>query len=213
MRDALNNYLALATGLTEVTRQRAEAAAKALVAQGEAAAEQVRPLAEELLAASRANRENVAVLVRTEVDKALGRVGIVTADEMARLQRRLQTVESTLRGVGATTSAFATTARKAADRRGGAKPGTSGGKPSGNTGASAPRAASAKAKATAKAPSKAATSATTARAVKPATPAKAAKATPPAKGATPAKATKATKPATKATKPAKAAKPAPGSGR
>ncbi len=34
VRDALSNYLTLASGLTEVTRQRARAAAKALVAQG-----------------------------------------------------------------------------------------------------------------------------------------------------------------------------------
>ncbi len=120
MRDALKNYLALANGLTEVTRQRAEAAARALVAQGEAAAEQVSTLAEDLLAASRANRETVSNLVRTEVDKALSRVGLVTADEVARLQRRLQAVESTVRGVGATTSAFATTAaRKATSKSAG----------------------------------------------------------------------------------------------
>ena len=41
MRDALQSYLTLAGGLTEVTRQRALAAAKALAAQGEATAEQV----------------------------------------------------------------------------------------------------------------------------------------------------------------------------
>ncbi len=117
MRDALKNYLALANGLTEVTRQRAEAAAKALVAQGEAAAEQVSSLAEDLLAASRNNRENVTNLVRAEVEKTLGRVGVVTAEELARLQRRLQTLESTVRGVSATTSAFATTAARKAARR------------------------------------------------------------------------------------------------
>ncbi|HVF20321.1 MAG TPA: hypothetical protein VNA14_08760 [Mycobacteriales bacterium] len=138
MRDALKNYLALANGLTEVTRQRAEVAAKALVAQGEAAAEQVSALAEDLLSASKSNRDNVTALVRTEVEKALSRVGVATADELARLQRRLQTVEATMRGVGATTTAFATTAVGKARRTGpaGRKPAAK--KPAGNPAASRP---------------------------------------------------------------------------
>ena len=196
MRDALKNYLTLASGLTEVTRQRAEAAAKALVAQGEAAAEQVRPLAEDLLNASRANRENVANLVRTEVDKALGRMGIVTADEVARLQRRLQTVESTLRGVGATTSAFATTAaRKAASRRGPGKSSRPAAKP-----------AAKPAKSSASAGQPAATKGSSPSAAKPAAKKPAAKATAKKTGAKPAakktpSKSAARKPATKPAKP------------
>ena len=49
MRGALKAYLSLATGLTEVTRLRAVAAARALVSSGEATAEQVSSLAEDLL--------------------------------------------------------------------------------------------------------------------------------------------------------------------
>ena len=41
--DGLRGYLQLATGLTDVTRERALAAAKALVAQGEAGVEAVVP--------------------------------------------------------------------------------------------------------------------------------------------------------------------------
>ena len=57
MRDALRGYLSMATGLTDVTRRRATDAAKALLAQGEATAEQVSQLTDELLATSRSNRE------------------------------------------------------------------------------------------------------------------------------------------------------------
>lgn len=198
MRDALKNYLALANGLTEVTRQRAEAAARALVAQGEAAAEQVRPLAEDLVNASRANRENLAALVRTEVDKALGRMGIVTAEEVARLQRRLQTVESTMRGVGATTSAFATTARKAAASR---RPVKSGG------GAAAPGKAAGRAasKPASKATAKPAATSTATRAKSTPPAAQAAKPAKPTAATTATKATKATKaPTTKTSKTTKA---------
>lgn len=97
MRDALKNYIALATGLTEVGRQRAVAASKALVAQGEATVEQVSSLAEDLVQTSRHNRELVTALVRSEVDKALARVGPATAAEVRRLTARLQSLESTLR--------------------------------------------------------------------------------------------------------------------
>ena len=97
MKDALKGYLALATGLTEVTRQRATAAARALVAQGEATAGQVGSLADDLVAQSRGNREAVAALVKFEVDRALGRVGLATADDVAALSGRIRTLETSLR--------------------------------------------------------------------------------------------------------------------
>jgi polyhydroxyalkanoate synthesis regulator phasin len=121
VRDALKNYLALANGLTEVGRQRALAASKALVAQGEATVEQVGNLAEDLIETSRGNREMVTALVRSEVDKALSRVGLATADEVRRLTTRLQSLEATLRG-GAAKPAAAKPAKPA--RKSAAKPAT-----------------------------------------------------------------------------------------
>ena len=94
MRDALKSYLALAGGVTEVTRQRALAAAKALVSQGEATAEQVSSLAEDLLTQSRQNREAVLALVSSEVDRALGRVGLASADEVTALTERVRHLET-----------------------------------------------------------------------------------------------------------------------
>jgi polyhydroxyalkanoate synthesis regulator phasin len=97
VKDAIKGYLALATGLTEVTRQRATTAAKALVAQGEATAGQVQALADDLVSQSRTNREAVVSLVRYEVDKALGRVGLVGKDEVEALQQRIRSLEGQLR--------------------------------------------------------------------------------------------------------------------
>jgi polyhydroxyalkanoate synthesis regulator phasin len=94
VRDALKSYLALAGGVTDVTRQRALAAAKALVAQGEATAEQVTTLAEELLSQSRQNREAVVSLVGFEVDRALGRVGLASTDEVTALTERVRALET-----------------------------------------------------------------------------------------------------------------------
>jgi polyhydroxyalkanoate synthesis regulator phasin len=97
VKDALKGYLALANGLTEVTRQRATAAAKALVAQGEATAGQVTGLADDLLAQSKSNREALTALVKFEVDKALGRVGLASAEEVEELTARIRTLEGQLR--------------------------------------------------------------------------------------------------------------------
>ena len=101
MKDALKGYLALANGLTEVTRQRAVAAAKALVAQGEATAGQVSSLADDLVTQSKNNREAVAALVKYEVDRTLGRVGLATADEVGELTARLRALEASVRDLGA----------------------------------------------------------------------------------------------------------------
>jgi polyhydroxyalkanoate synthesis regulator phasin len=115
VRDALKSYLALASGLTDVTRQRANAAAKALVAQGEATAEQVQSLAEDLLNQSRSNREAISALVKYEVDRALTRVGLATNDEVAELTKRVRQLEGKVREtVGAALSR--TPAKKAATK-------------------------------------------------------------------------------------------------
>ena len=106
MRDALKNYLALAGGLADVPRQRALAAAKALVAQGEATAEQVQTVAEDLLKQSKSNRDAVSALVKYEVDRALSRVGLASNNEVAELTARIRNLEAQLRekSVGPTSS-------------------------------------------------------------------------------------------------------------
>lgn len=97
VKDALKGYLGLASGLSEVTRQRAVGAAKALVAQGEATAGQVTSLADDLLAQSRSNREAVTALVKYEVDRALGRVGLASNDEVGELTARIRALEGSVR--------------------------------------------------------------------------------------------------------------------
>lgn len=108
VREALRNYVTLAAGLSEVTRQRAMQAARALASQGEATRDQVSSLAEDLVSTSRKNREAIATLVRLEVEKAMSRVGVATADEVAVLTRRLQRLEGALRGGSGTKKATGT---------------------------------------------------------------------------------------------------------
>jgi polyhydroxyalkanoate synthesis regulator phasin len=126
VRDALKSYLALAGGLTDVTRQRAVGAAKALVAQGEATAEQVGTLAEDLLAQSRSNREAVVALVKYEVDRTLGRFGLAAGDEVTELTKRVRSLEAQVRellaGEQPTAAASAKPATQTSGNAAGAQP-------------------------------------------------------------------------------------------
>ncbi len=152
MKDALKGYVALASGLTEVTRQRATAAAKALVAQGEATAGQVTGLTDDLVAQSRSNREAVTALVKYEVDRTLGRVGLASADEVGQLTSRVRALEtavrelsqsvSTTRAAGQQGPTKQAAARQPVDR---ATASTTGGPPSKAAAAKAPGRAAAKA--------------------------------------------------------------------
>ena len=115
MLDALRGYVQLATGLTEVTVARAREAAAAVIAQGielaavrdvpggeqagdaaKVAAAQVQGLTEDLLVTSKQNREMLVGLVRTEVDRAAGRMGFVREEELAAVRRHVARLESQL---------------------------------------------------------------------------------------------------------------------
>jgi len=131
--EALRGYVQLATGLTEVTVSKAREAAAALLAQGidltgavpvpgkdqaasaaNAAAGQVAKLADDLVETSEQNRELIVGLVRTEVDRAAGRMGFVREEELAAVRRHVSRLESSLAEVraqmGAAGSAAATEA-------------------------------------------------------------------------------------------------------
>jgi polyhydroxyalkanoate synthesis regulator phasin len=136
--DALRGYVQLATGLTEVTVAKAREAAAALLSQGldlekvpdvpgrdsavsaaTVAASQVQGLADDLLETSKQNRELLTGLVRTEVDRAAGRLGFVREEELAAVRRHVSRLETQLAEVraqigSAGASAASTTATPAA---------------------------------------------------------------------------------------------------
>jgi polyhydroxyalkanoate synthesis regulator phasin len=120
VRDALSSYLTLASGLTEVTRQRARAAAKALVTQSGATVEQVSSLAEEILQTSRANRTALMNLVRYEVEHTFSRLGLASTEEVAALRQRVANLEQAL-GQQSATAAEAGGPAEAAEVAGAAK--------------------------------------------------------------------------------------------
>ncbi|MFI5927834.1 hypothetical protein ACIA3K_17820 [Micromonospora sp. NPDC051543] len=97
MQDAWRAYLELALGLAEAPRKKAQDAVRRVVGTGGATAAQLQALGEELVSTSAANREALTKLVRFEVDRALGAVGLATADEVAELTRRVRDLERQLR--------------------------------------------------------------------------------------------------------------------
>jgi len=103
VKDALKAYLQLASGLTEVTRERAMSAAQALVTQvgsrsrnPKESSAQVRALADELAKTARDNRDLVMGMVRAETERAVSAVGAASTDEVTALRRRVDAMQSRL---------------------------------------------------------------------------------------------------------------------
>src|SRR5439155_5422159 len=96
MQDAWRAYLDLALGLTETSRKKATKVARKLVGRGNATAEQLQSMAEDLVSTSLANREALTRLIRFELERALGKVGLATAEEVTALNARVKELEQQL---------------------------------------------------------------------------------------------------------------------
>ncbi|NUT18509.1 MAG: hypothetical protein HOV77_04940 [Hamadaea sp.] len=106
MADAWRSYLEMAYGLTKTSRKKAEKAVREIVGKGNAKAGEFQTMAEDLLASADANRSALTKLVQAELDKALGRVGLVKAEEVTELRQRVDELEAKL-GAAAPASAAA----------------------------------------------------------------------------------------------------------
>jgi polyhydroxyalkanoate synthesis regulator phasin len=117
MQDAWRAYLELALGLTEASRKKARKVAKELFGKGGATAAQLQNAAAELVSTSQANRETLARLVRYEVERALGALGLATSEEVSDLTGRVQELERKLRdGTAATGDAAPAAPARAASK-------------------------------------------------------------------------------------------------
>jgi polyhydroxyalkanoate synthesis regulator phasin len=96
MQDAWRAYLDLALGLTETSRKRATKVVKKVVGRGGVTAEQLQSMAEDLVNTSVANREALTRIVRAELERALNRVGLATAEEVNALTARVRELEQQL---------------------------------------------------------------------------------------------------------------------
>ena len=98
----LSTYIQQVSGVTKVTRAKAVETAKSLLAQtgldhaAADAGERVTKLAEEVLAASRANRDLLEKLIKAEVDKAAGRLGFARAEDLEALRTEIAELRRTM---------------------------------------------------------------------------------------------------------------------
>jgi polyhydroxyalkanoate synthesis regulator phasin len=91
--DAWHAYVELALGLTDTSRKKAMKIVQQVAGKGGATAEQLQDLVNQGMA----NREAMTRMIRVELDRALGRVGLATMDEVDELSRRVRELETELR--------------------------------------------------------------------------------------------------------------------
>ena len=91
-KDAWRAYVELALGLTETSRKKAMKIVQEVAGKGGATAEQL----QELVTQGLANREAMTRMIRVELDRALGKVGLATMDEVEELNRRVRDLEREL---------------------------------------------------------------------------------------------------------------------
>jgi polyhydroxyalkanoate synthesis regulator phasin len=102
--ETLRSYMQLAAGLVESTAEKAKESAEALISQGveagskgpEALSDQVQGIAEDLIEQGRTNRELLVGLVRTEVERTVGRMGFVREEELAAVRKHVERLEREL---------------------------------------------------------------------------------------------------------------------
>lgn len=108
--EAVQTYVSLVNGLSRATRKGAQAAARGLLAQAglagvaDDAEKRVAQLTEEILAASRANRELLENLVGTEVAKVATRLGFVRSDDLDEVREEIAELRAQLARAGAVPS-------------------------------------------------------------------------------------------------------------
>ena len=132
--DALRGYAQLAGGLSDVTRARAMAQAKALVAaldqwqesnqqarqareRTAAARARVQGLADDLMATSKANRALLTALVRSETERAVSGLGLASQEDLADLRREVHRLAKQVHGEAPHSAAKKTTTKKAAAKK------------------------------------------------------------------------------------------------
>lgn len=126
MTEAFQTYINMVTGVTKSTQAKAAATARALLRQAgledaaTEASERVTKLAEEIMNASRTNRELWQHFVAAEVDKAAARLGFARADEVQALRDEIASLRAQLTQATVRTARSAP-AKKAATKKAPAK--------------------------------------------------------------------------------------------
>ena len=115
-REQLRRYLDAGVAFTQMTRDRAEAIVREFVRAGELQAEQTQNAVEDLIDRSRRNTERLAEIVRREIRQQISNLGVATKDDLARLERRIDTVAGAKKASPKKAAARKRAAKKAAKR-------------------------------------------------------------------------------------------------
>jgi polyhydroxyalkanoate synthesis regulator phasin len=88
--DAWRRYLDTGAAFVSLTRDRAESIVKDLVKTGELQQERAQKAVDELLERSRKNTDDVAKIVRKEIQNQLSSLGLATKADIARLEAKIK---------------------------------------------------------------------------------------------------------------------------
>jgi polyhydroxyalkanoate synthesis regulator phasin len=117
MRDELRRMALVGSGLVELTRYRAEQIVKDLVRSGDVRREQTSTLVRELMERSQRTRQELAEFVRSEIRSQVETLGVASARDVERLERRVARLEERTKPSKTTTSKKTTRKKTAATKK------------------------------------------------------------------------------------------------
>jgi polyhydroxyalkanoate synthesis regulator phasin len=112
VRDEIRRIALFASGIGDLTRNRAEQIAKELVKSGEVRREQATEWAKVLFDASRENRQEITRFVRSEIQNQVQALGLATSADLERIDHRLDRIEASTRAAGIKTAKKTSVGRK-----------------------------------------------------------------------------------------------------
>ena len=118
MLDEVRRLALFGSGVAELTRHQAEQIIKDLVKAGDVRRQQASSAAKDLYDRSRENRKQLTSIIRSEIENQVQNLGLASKRDLARLERRINRLESERKK---------TTAKKSTAKRSTAKKTTSSG--------------------------------------------------------------------------------------
>jgi polyhydroxyalkanoate synthesis regulator phasin len=118
---ALQRYLDAASGITNLTTNKAEQVVKGLVRSGEAAGDQAETLVKDLLDRQQRNRDAVVALVKSETTRAVRAMGLATGTEVATAKKATAKKATAKKATAKKATAKKATAKKATAKKATAK--------------------------------------------------------------------------------------------
>ena len=107
--ELFKRYLEIGASVLGMSRERAESIVRDLVASGEVAKSQATKAADWLVERGRSGTEELAEMVRREIRQQIAALGLVTKDDLARVEARIEEVRASAANAATPTAAAAAT--------------------------------------------------------------------------------------------------------